>query len=120
MPSISEARETKISHIFVPCFRHQIYEACRGFQAVFHEARERAIKGVAFAKTLRKDFEVSAEYAMNITAPEVIQRLYETGHVRIVAPLSSKHLIFIASTKPISIDTISSEYISNGLLNANL
>ncbi|XP_059082749.1 mitogen-activated protein kinase kinase kinase 4-like isoform X4 [Tigriopus californicus] len=77
--------------------KHQIYEACRGFQAVFHEARERAIKGVAFAKTLRKDFEVSAEYTMNITAPEVIQRLYETGHVRIVAPLSSKHLIFIAS-----------------------
>eukprot|EP00095_Tigriopus_kingsejongensis_P011134 maker-scaffold1161_size58349-snap-gene-0.7 protein:Tk11134 transcript:maker-scaffold1161_size58349-snap-gene-0.7-mRNA-1 annotation:"hypothetical protein CAPTEDRAFT_214311" len=77
--------------------KHQIYEACRGFQAVFHEARERAIKAVAFAKTLRKDFEVSAEYSIGGNPLDVIERLYKTGHVRIVAPLPSKHLIFISS-----------------------
>ncbi len=37
--------------------RHQVYEACRGFQSVFGEARERAVKALAFAKTLRKDLE---------------------------------------------------------------
>ena len=43
-------------------FRHQVYEACRGFQSVFAEAKERSQKALAFAKTLRKDLEVSAEF----------------------------------------------------------
>ena len=42
--------------------RHQVYEACRGFQSVFAEAKERSQKALAFAKTLRKDLEVSAEF----------------------------------------------------------
>ena len=42
--------------------RHQVYDACRGFQSVFAEAKERSQKALAFAKTLRKDLEVSAEF----------------------------------------------------------
>ena len=39
-----------------------MYDACRGFQSVFAEAKERSQKALAFAKTLRKDLEVSAEF----------------------------------------------------------
>ncbi len=74
--------------------RHQVYEACRGFQSVFGEARERAIKALAFAKTLRKDLEVSAEFTV-ISKEALIQRLQDTGHIKVVAPHSSQHQIFI-------------------------
>ena len=35
-----------------------MYEAFRGFQSLFGEARERAVKAISFAKLLRKDLEV--------------------------------------------------------------
>ena len=78
--------------------RHQVYEACRGFQAVFGEARERALKALAFAKTLRKDLEVSAEFSVNPGANTeiLINKLHGSGHVRVVAPQLSQHHIFIS------------------------
>ena len=39
--------------------RKSLFEAFRGFQSLFGEARERAVKAIAFAKLLRKDLEVS-------------------------------------------------------------
>ena len=68
--------------------RHQFYDACRGFQAVFGEGRERALKALAFAKTLRKDLEVSAEFSVNPGANNaiLINKLHSSGHVRVVAP----------------------------------
>ena len=38
--------------------RKSLFEAFRGFQTLFGEARERAVKAIAFAKLLRKDLEV--------------------------------------------------------------
>ena len=38
--------------------RKSLFEAFRGFQSLFGEARERAVKAIAFAKLLRKDLEV--------------------------------------------------------------
>lgn len=75
--------------------RHQVYEACRGFQSVFGEARERSVKALAFAKTLRKDLEVSAEFTVS-SEEALMDRLLATGHVRVVAPHSSAHQIFIS------------------------
>jgi mitogen-activated protein kinase kinase kinase 4 len=79
-------------------FRHQVYEACRGFQVVFVEARERAQKALAFAKTLRKDLEVSAEFTLapNVATETLVKRLQDSEHVRVLAPHSSQHLIFIS------------------------
>jgi len=77
--------------------RHQVYEACRGFQAVFGEARERAVKALAFAKTLRKDLEVSAEFTLapNANKETIMERLKTTDHVRVVAPHSSTHQVWL-------------------------
>lgn len=71
--------------------------ACRAFQSVFHEARERALKAVSFSKTLRKDLEVSAEYSLRSTPEALIERLQATEHVRVMAPHSSQHFIFVSS-----------------------
>ncbi len=73
----------------------QVYEACRGFQSVFGEARERAVKALAFAKTLRKDLEVSAEFSVT-SADLLMDRLAASGHVRVLAPHTQKHQIFIS------------------------
>ena len=46
------------SHNETKFLRKSLFEAFRGFQALFGEARERAVKAIAFAKLLRKDLEV--------------------------------------------------------------
>ena len=83
-----------------------MYEACRGFQSVFGEARERAIKALAFAKTLRKDLEVSAEFSVAHGAAAganaqgaLVDRLKASGHIRVIAPHSVKHQLFISGER---------------------
>ena len=97
----SQLVKPQLAFYLCPDFRHQVYEACRGFQSVFGEARERAIKAVAFAKTLRKDLEVAAEFTVNTNSELLIQKLQSTEHVRVVAPHSSQHLIFISGRIPL-------------------
>ena len=60
-----------------------LFEAFRGFQTLFGESRERALKGVAFAKLLRKDLEVSAEFGVTARPDELLKRLYTTGYVQV-------------------------------------
>ena len=50
------------------------------------EARERAVKAIAFAKILRKDLEVSAEFSVKGAASELLKKLQETKHVKVLAP----------------------------------
>jgi hypothetical protein len=47
------------------------------------EARERAVKGIAFAKLLRKDLEVAAEFTFLTDSTAVMDRLHLTGHVQV-------------------------------------
>ena len=42
------------------------------------------MKAVAFAKLLRKDLEVSAEFELKSGAGELLSRLQATGHVKVV------------------------------------
>ena len=49
---------TRGSFITYSSSRKSLFEAFRGFQSLFGEARERAVKAIAFAKLLRKDLEV--------------------------------------------------------------
>ena len=44
--------------------RKSLFEAFRGFQSLFGEARERAVKAIAFAKLLRKDLEVKIGFQL--------------------------------------------------------
>jgi hypothetical protein len=47
------------------------------------EARERAVKAIAFAKLLRKDLEVAAEFSFLADSGAVLERLHFTGHVQV-------------------------------------
>ena len=72
--------------------------------------RERTVKAISFAKLLRKDLEVSAEFSIVGSIAEVLTRLQETDHVQVmiyvvnlfaiinsqvVAPHSEQHLVFV-------------------------
>ena len=63
-----------------------MFEALRGYQSLFVEARERAVKAIAFAKILRKDLEVSAEFGVKGDPYGLLKRLQETRHVKVLAP----------------------------------
>ena len=63
--------------------RKTLYEALRGFQSLFGEARERTFKAISFAKLLRKDLEVSAEFDLTGGFDELMIRLQETEHVQV-------------------------------------
>ena len=60
-----------------------LFEAIRGFQTLFGEVRERALKAIAFAKLLRKDLEVSAEFGVTASPGELLKRLNTTGYVQV-------------------------------------
>ena len=63
--------------------RKTLYEALRGFQSLFGEARERTFKAISFAKLLRKDLEVSAEFNLTGGFDELMIKLQETEHVQV-------------------------------------
>ena len=63
--------------------RKTLYEALRGFQSLFGEARERTFKAISFAKLLRKDLEVSAEFDLIGGFDELLLKLEETDHVQV-------------------------------------
>ena len=50
---------------------------------MFVEARERIFKAVAFAKLLRKDLEVSAEFSLKGNPSDLIKKLCQTKHVKV-------------------------------------
>ena len=60
-----------------------LFEAFRGFQTLFGEARERALKAIAFSKLLRKDLEVSAEFSMIGSPDELLIKLQEKEYVQV-------------------------------------
>ncbi|XP_071455786.1 mitogen-activated protein kinase kinase kinase 4 [Hetaerina americana] len=77
------------------CTKHVLLAACRSLHSIFTEARERALKGISFAKTLRKDLEIAASFSLESSPQNFLKRLHETGHVRVMPPHTYKHLIFI-------------------------
>ncbi|XP_046391955.1 mitogen-activated protein kinase kinase kinase 4 isoform X2 [Ischnura elegans] len=77
------------------CTKHVMLAACRSLHSIFTEARERALKGISFAKTLRKDLEIAASFSLSSSPQNLLKRLQQTDHVRVIAPNACKHLIFI-------------------------
>ena len=70
-----------------------LFEAFRGFQTLFGEARERVLKGIAFAKLLRKDLEVSAEFGVTASPGELLKRLNRTGYVKVRVSKYSRDIL---------------------------
>ena len=63
--------------------RKAIMATCRLFKNHFHEARERASKALGFAKMLRKDLEIAADFNIVVAAVELLEKLKETNHIRV-------------------------------------
>ena len=66
-----------------------MFEALRSYQTLFGEAREKAVKAISFAKLVRKDLEVSAEFSLrdsSIDPFHLMKRLEETNHVKVLLP----------------------------------
>ncbi|XP_043225859.1 mitogen-activated protein kinase kinase kinase 4-like [Amphibalanus amphitrite] len=75
--------------------RSSTLNTLREFRVLFQEAQDRALKVLLFAKLLRRDLEIAAEFSIQCGAQAILDRLAETGHVRVIAPHSQDHIIFI-------------------------
>ncbi|CAL4229454.1 unnamed protein product, partial [Meganyctiphanes norvegica] len=75
--------------------RRSLQRRCRDLQVLLGETRERSLRAVGLAKMLRKDLEIAAEFVLNSHPEVVLKRLLETGHIRVIAPHSQNHFIFI-------------------------
>ncbi|CAG5120327.1 unnamed protein product, partial [Candidula unifasciata] len=67
----------------------------RNFKNLFNEARERASKALGFAKLLRKDLEIAADFNITVATAELFARLIETHHVQVKVQLSAGYMMFI-------------------------
>ncbi|GAB6026709.1 Mitogen-activated protein kinase kinase kinase 4 [Chamberlinius hualienensis] len=75
--------------------RANVLQSCRDYKDVFHETRKRALKAMAFAKMLRKDLEIAAEFDVTVNPNQLLEKLQSTDHILLVAPHSSTFFIFI-------------------------
>ncbi|XP_021362862.1 mitogen-activated protein kinase kinase kinase 4-like isoform X2 [Mizuhopecten yessoensis] len=91
-----EREEKEKSHILE--LRHSFQKTSRKCKSLFNEARERASKALGFAKTLRKDLEIAADFNIAETTVELLEKLQETDHVMVEASLNKGYLMFIPSS----------------------
>ncbi|KAG0721552.1 Mitogen-activated protein kinase kinase kinase 4 [Chionoecetes opilio] len=75
--------------------KKRLRQRCRALQVLLAETRERSLRAAGLAKMLRKDLEVAAEFSLCERPEAVLARLQLTGHVRVLAPHSHNHFIFV-------------------------
>uniref|UniRef100_A0A8C5BB64 Protein kinase domain-containing protein n=1 Tax=Gadus morhua TaxID=8049 RepID=A0A8C5BB64_GADMO len=63
--------------------RRSVIETSRSLKELFHEARERASKALGFAKMLRKDLEIAAEFTLTSGVPGLLKNLKEQEYVKV-------------------------------------
>lgn len=66
--------------------RRSVIEISRALKELFHEARERASKALGFAKMLRKDLEIAAEFVLSASARELLDVLRAKQYVKVQIP----------------------------------
>ncbi|XP_071955279.1 mitogen-activated protein kinase kinase kinase 4-like isoform X2 [Antedon mediterranea] len=67
---------------------------CRRIKQLFYEARERTSRALSFAKMLRKDLEIAAEFHLSVSTGRLLQDLENSKHVRIKLD-SPGHMLFV-------------------------
>ncbi|KAK4319027.1 hypothetical protein Pmani_010006 [Petrolisthes manimaculis] len=77
--------------------KKRLLQRCRALQVLLGETRERSLRAASLAKMLRKDLEVAAEFRVCVSPREVLARLKDTNHIRVIAPHSHNHFIFVPS-----------------------
>ncbi|XP_069463798.1 mitogen-activated protein kinase kinase kinase 4 isoform X2 [Ambystoma mexicanum] len=66
--------------------RRSVIETSRALKELFHEARERASKALGFAKMLRKDLEIAAEFTYSAPVRELLRILKSKHYVKVQIP----------------------------------
>ncbi|XP_032693149.1 mitogen-activated protein kinase kinase kinase 4 isoform X1 [Lontra canadensis] len=66
--------------------RRSVIEISRALKELFHEARERASKALGFAKMLRKDLEIAAEFIFSAPVRDLLDVLKSKQYVKVQIP----------------------------------
>ncbi|KAJ6664550.1 hypothetical protein lerEdw1_006123 [Lerista edwardsae] len=75
--------------------RRSVIETSRALKELFHEARERASKALGFAKRLRKDLEIAAEFTLASSVQEFLSSLKAEQYVKVQIPGLENLQIFV-------------------------
>ncbi|XP_067947901.1 mitogen-activated protein kinase kinase kinase 4-like isoform X2 [Watersipora subatra] len=74
-------------------YRQMLIKTCREIKTLFTRKREWASKALGFAKQLRKDLEISAEFEVKIKSIDLMRVLQSTKHVRVIVPHTANYII---------------------------
>ncbi|XP_025057785.1 mitogen-activated protein kinase kinase kinase 4 isoform X2 [Alligator sinensis] len=75
--------------------RRSVIETSRALKELFHEARERASKALGFAKMLRKDLEIAAEFMLSAPVRELLNALKTKEYVKVQIPGLENLQVFV-------------------------
>ncbi|XP_012410180.1 mitogen-activated protein kinase kinase kinase 4 isoform X9 [Trichechus manatus latirostris] len=75
--------------------RRSVIEISRALKELFHEARERASKALGFAKMLRKDLEIAAEFTLSAPIRDLLDVLKSKQYVKIQIPGLENVQVFV-------------------------
>ncbi|XP_029421090.1 mitogen-activated protein kinase kinase kinase 4 isoform X2 [Nannospalax galili] len=70
--------------------RRSVIEISRALKELFHEARERASKALGFAKMLRKDLEIAAEFVLSVPVRDLLGALKAKQYVKLLNAAAGK------------------------------
>jgi len=70
-------------------------KSCREIKTLFGEMKEWAHKALGFAKLLRKDLEIAAEFKVNIEPQALMTVLEASRHVRVVTAHTANYIIVV-------------------------
>ncbi|KAM5229062.1 mitogen-activated protein kinase kinase kinase 4 isoform 2-T2 [Ctenodactylus gundi] len=78
--------------------RRSVIEISRALKELFHEARERASKALGFAKMLRKDLEIAAEFIFSAPVRDLLSVLEAKQYVKVQIPGLENLQVFVPDT----------------------
>uniref|UniRef100_A0A8D1QHS8 Mitogen-activated protein kinase kinase kinase 4 n=1 Tax=Sus scrofa TaxID=9823 RepID=A0A8D1QHS8_PIG len=78
--------------------RRSVIEISRALKELFHEARERASKALGFAKMLRKDLEIAAEFILSAPVRDLLAVLKSKQYVKVQIPGLENLQVFVPDT----------------------
>ncbi|XP_058390024.1 mitogen-activated protein kinase kinase kinase 4 isoform X7 [Diceros bicornis minor] len=78
--------------------RRSVIEISRALKELFHEARERASKALGFAKMLRKDLEIAAEFILSAPVRDLLDVLRSKQYVKVQIPGLENLQVFVPDT----------------------
>ncbi|KAM4771999.1 mitogen-activated protein kinase kinase kinase 4 isoform 2-T2 [Rhinophrynus dorsalis] len=75
--------------------RRSVIETSRALKELFHEARERASKALGFAKMLRKDLEIAAEFTFSSPVQDLLASLKTKDYAKVLIPTLENLHVFV-------------------------